>query len=225
MAESPRVLTGSNLDRVRDCPAAGVLPQYPDEPGDAAKAGTEIHTQLEHRSQELDDALGEVGSSINELWPEGGVHEAVVWYDPLRRRGGWKKKAPGSHRDYSEFPPTHLVGTIDYLNPTLGVVSDLKTGWPPPPTSLQLGLATVAMGDQDGLASTKQNMVQFRPGRRPSVAEHHAEVAMVKRDLDGLVGSHLLNRARVEAGAEPEYNPGRRCRYCRAAPGCPFKKE
>jgi len=220
-----RVLTGSALDRARGCPASAVLPQGEDEPGEAAKFGTSLHTQLENRSQELDDALGEVGSSIEELWPSGGVHEALVWYDPYTRKGGWKAKAPGSHRDYSEFPEHYLVGTIDYINPTLGMVDDLKTGWPPPPTTLQLGLATVAVCDQNGMRSMTQSVTQFRPGRRPQRMELHAEGAAVKRELDGLVGSHLLNRARVAAGEDPEFNPGKaRCRYCKAREACPVKE-
>lgn len=216
-----RVLTGSNLDRVRDCPAAGVLEQHPDEGSGWAKAGTDLHTQLEHRDPELDEDLGEFGTSLAELWPEGGVHEAIVWYDPYRRLGGWEKKPSGSHRDYSKYPEHYIVGTIDYLNPTLGMVDDLKSGYPPPPTTLQLGLATVAMCDQDGLKSTRQSITQYRKGRRPDRRETHAEGQLIKKDLDAVYGSHLLNRARVAAGEDPEFNPGKRCKYCHAAPGCP----
>lgn len=225
-------ITGSSLDRVAACPASAVLPQMADETGDAAARGNAVHLHLENRSPELDSALRDQGDSLEDLWPEGGVHEAIVWYDPVTRVGGYKKRV-GAHRDYSEFPEGFLVGTIDYLNPTLGIVDDLKTGTPPPPTTLQLGLASVALADGAGLHSVTASVTKLslagdpRDGdlalreapRRAQV--HHAETALVKADLDRLYADHLLNKLRVSQGAEPLFNPSsRRCRWCRAE-ACP----
>lgn len=222
-----RVLTGSQLDRAASCPASAVLPQGPDTPGDAAIRGQAVHAKLEHRDQELEDALQEHGVSLDDLWPEGGVHEALVWYDPVTRQGGYKKRE-GEARDYTAFPEGVLVGTIDYLNPTLGMVDDLKTGVPPAPTSLQLGLASVGLADGAGLGSvtasvTKASLAPDDGGglRLRSAPErrsvHHAEAAQIKDSLDRLYADHLLNRVRVDRGVAPAYNPSpKNCRWCRA---------
>lgn len=203
-----------------------MLPQAPDESNEYAKLGSHVHDLLERRDQVLDDQLGEHGTSIDELWPPGGLHEVLVWYDPVTRDSGYRPKGAGKHRDYSGFPDTTLVGTIDHVNPTLGTCDDLKTGYtPPPPDTLQLGLASVALAKGAGLTKVHASITHIRGGRerpkRAEVTHSEAELLGIRKRLDGLYAAHLLNRARVDAGTEPEYNPGRRCRYCRAKPSCP----
>lgn len=223
MPEKPtaRTLTGSSLDRAEACPASAVLPQREDKPGAAAVYGSKVHKELEDRSPELAERLLEQGDSLEELWPEGGVHEALVWYDPISRQAGWEKRPEGSHRDYGKFPEHYLVGTIDYLNPDLGICDDLKTGiYPPPPTTLQLALPAMAMWKQDGAKSQMASITQLRP-KRPAYrnTRNHSEETLLEeqRRLDRVYSAHLLNKARLDAGHEPETNPSRvACRWCKA---------
>lgn len=189
--------------------------------GAAAIAGSRVHKELEDRSPELAERLLEQGDSLEDLWPEGGVHEALVWYDPLSRTAGWEKKPQGTHRDYSKFPAHYLVGTIDYIHPVLGLVDDLKTGvHVPPPTSLQLSVPSVALWKQDGVVNQTASMTQLRPKRAAwRNPRNHSEETLLgeQKRLDRLYGGYLLNKARVEAGHEPETNPGPgQCKYCRA---------
>jgi hypothetical protein len=220
-----RPLTGSSLDRALSCPASAVLPQESGPESSYAKHGTDVHAQLENRDEELKERLRDEGYEMDELWPEGGVHEAIVWYDPLSQEAGWEKKPQGTHRDYSKFPDHVIVGTIDYLNPTLGMVDDLKTGWnAPPATTLQLGLASVAMSKQSGVKKLTQSITNLRKGQGPTRKEvNHAEEQLLgtQKTLDRLYGAHLLNRARVAAGHEPDYNPSKaNCKYCAAKKAC-----
>lgn len=225
---NPR-LTGSSLDRILHCPGSAVLPAGEATTSKAAQVGTSLHDELERRSDKLAEGLAAHGYSIEELWPASGLHEVQVWYDPLLRRGGYRVRGARPHRDYDGIVAP-MVGTIDYLHPALGMVDDLKTGYPPAPTSLQLGLAAVALADQAGpfdqvtcsITAIKVNKYGLgRPARKEHVYTPKG-LRELKDVLDAIYARHGLEGQRLELGAEyVTRSPSSwACRYCPARQNC-----
>lgn len=223
-----RRLTGSSLDRIDHCPGSAILPAHELAKGRAAHVGTSLHDELENRSERLAGLLALHGMTIEELWPASGLHEVQVWYDPIFRAGGYRPKSHRSHRDY-EGIGAELVGTIDYLHPALGTVDDLKTGFPPSPETLQLGLAVVALWDQDGpfehitasITGIRVNKHTISRPKRTELVHDRASVEAIRCRLDAMYARHLHEQERFRAGAEVSRSPSSwACRYCVAGPGC-----
>lgn len=229
-----RRLTGSSLDRIDHCPASAVLPAHDLAGTRAARIGTSLHDELENRSEKLAQGLAPHGLTIEDLWPASGLHEVQVWYDPSTRLGGYRVRGVRDHRDYSGLPEAALVGTIDYMHPGLGTVDDLKTGYPPRPDTLQLGLAVVALGDQDGpyehitasITGIRVNKWSLGKPRREELVHDRDGIERIRCKLDALYAGHLVEQEKYkEHGAGVlSYGPSSwACRYCSAGPGCDRK--
>ncbi len=217
---SPRWVTGSGLERAFACPGSTALPQGEDRPSREAKHGTAVHAQVENRKP---TAAFTDQEEFDAWYPPEGLREVVVWYDPRTRTGGYEKQTAG-HRNYAAYPPSAIVGTVDFLHPEEGWVDDLKTGSHlPPPTSAQLGLPALAMAIQDKRKVVRASITHLpRRAPREKARDEHAwtqlELNLFRGRLDSLRAAHLLELERDVSAMT--LRPGPHCKFCRAV-GCP----
>jgi hypothetical protein len=161
-------------------------------------------------------------------WPETGVHEARLWYDPLTRAAGIVARD-----DLESFPLSAVTMVADYVHGIEGGVAwvdDLKTGaFPPDPVCPQLLMGALCLhrmtgAGNDGIVLSISHLPRYplaSPLVRTAEKVFTDQLEGFERRIWELYGSYMLERERLDRDLPMDVRVGDYCKWCKCRRACP----
>lgn len=231
-------VTASQIDRAINCPASVALPQIRQQ-SDAADYGTGVHAFLK-RVEKVgrEGALSEIAADVShrdlceqlplDELPKGGRRE--IAFARNRVTGAVRILGEGEHRDYSNVTPEEDCGTADLVGSKdgRGVVKDWKAGRyvGNPATAGQLlffGLCVLEIAEVDEVEVAFIYLRDDGTFYEDRAVVDRFDLAAFAEKLRELPRRIEAERAKIDAGKQPDVSNGPWCRFCPAAAACPAK--
>lgn len=230
-----RLITASQLERVRACPASASLPAAFEPESKHAVRGTAIHAYFENYKHGKEVALSKVAPEFREECAaidmrglDLASYSAEQGFALLLTMGATPRQLPSTHDRAVRYAECRseddIAGCADLLGLTDDsvVALDIKTGWgwlPDPSKSLQLGFFAVAAA----------RFYDKRKARVGWIIARDDKPYVVTEELDALALSEIedelrdIHRRALEASKQtnPDVTIGAHCKYCPALRRCP----
>ncbi len=222
----------SELYRALECPASTILPRVPDESGDAAKWGTEVHRFVQtgestHRVEKWLADITRFPDALREKYWPGGHHEVAL---RMNEDGSCEMKTSGSDAEREAFLDGALVrGRADWIGESVVPhIVDVKTGRMPPtlrpsetPQLLFYAYCLLwELDEEPGVYLSFDHWPRYPKGVEPvRIGPDYVSRAQ----LSEWYCNKLLpaQNAAHRPNAVNDARPGAWCQYCRAAFYCP----
>ncbi len=235
--------SASKWTRLVPCPASGVLPGAPSEPGEAAIRGTAIHTFIETASihgkakaldqcpEKYRDFADSIPLAELPTDPHKYSFEIAAAFDIAT--GKSRKIGERVERDYGSVSESEVVGTADVI----GVcedsvyVGDYKTGrsWLPEAGKhwqlLIMALIFTELYERDQAYIEWIRISDDGTLRRSGVALDAFDLIEIRSVAEDVLSKTRAASRSIEAGEDPEVTEGKHCRYCPAMLACPAKTQ